>query len=178
MYKTSRKVESAFSRRARDIINSRRVNRRVNQQRQLSLKQNELDMEQLYLIEDLASNIVENGESQYFVAGKYLEMYFANANLELTEEEIKEIETKIPEGDKKKRFKQYGINPTLRKILYYTLIIAIISALVVPVEGKCRYECQQPRKKREECYRRYGRKSRECHKCCDGVSYPDIIYPR
>ena len=158
MYKTSRKAESAFSHRAKDIIKSRRMNRIVNEQRQLSIKQNELDMEQLYLIEDLASNIVENGESQYFVAGKYLEMYFANPNLELTEEEIKEIETKIPEGDKKKRFKQYGINPTLRKILYFTLVMTVIATVIVPVEGYC--ASRQACRKRDACRRKWGKKAK------------------
>ncbi len=166
MYKTSRKSESAFSRRGRDIINSRRVNRRVNQEGQLSIKQNELDMEQLHLIEDLTTDIVENGESQYFLLGKYLEMYFANPNLELTEEEIKEIETKIPEGEMKTRFKQYGINPALRKILYYTLVIAIITTLVVPVEGWCGSKYR--RRKRDSCYSQYGRYSKLCEKLkCD-----------
>jgi hypothetical protein len=161
MYKTSRKAESAFSHRAKDIIKSRRMNRIVNEQRQLSIKQNELDMEQLYLIEDLASNIVENGESQYFVTGKYLEMYFANPNLELTEEEIKEIESQIPEGHKKNRFIQYGTNPTIRKILYFTLVMTVIATVIVPVEGYCgsRQACRRQR----ECRRKWGK---QAHKKC------------
>ena len=58
MYKTSRKAESAFSQRGKDIIRSRRANRIADQQRQLSIKQNELNMEQLYLIEDLTTSKV------------------------------------------------------------------------------------------------------------------------
>ena len=145
MYKTSRKAESAFSQRGKDIIRSRRANRIADQQRQLSIKQNELNMEQLYLIEDLTTSIIENGNDEYFLLGKYLEMYFANPNLELTEEEIKEIETKIPEGDKKKRFIQHGINPTIRKILYFTLVMTVIAATIVPVQGKCNECCRRKR---------------------------------
>ena len=161
MYKTSRKAESAFSRRGRDIINSRRVNRRVKQEEQLLVKQNELDIEQLHLIEDLTTDIVENGESQYFLVGKYLEMYFANPNLELTEEEIKEIETKIPEGDKKTRFIQHGINPIIRKILYFTLVMTVIAQLVVPVQATC---SRSARKQRDTCYHKHGKHSKICKK--------------
>ncbi len=150
MYKTSRKAESAFSLRGKDIIRSRRANRIADQQRQLSIKQNELNMEQLYLIEDLTTNIIENGNDEYFLLGKYLEMYFANPNLELTEEEIKEIETKIPEGDKKKRFIQHGINPTIRKILYFTLVMTVIAALVVPADAINRGGPGRNRRRREE----------------------------
>ncbi len=157
MYKTSRKTESAFSRRGKDIIRSRRANRIADQQRQLSIKQNELDMEQLYLIEDLTTSIIENGNDEYFLLGKYLEMYFANPNLELTEEEIKEIETKIPEGDKKKQFKQYGINPTLRKILYFTLVMTVIATVIVPVEGHC--ASRQACRKRNACRSKWGKKA-------------------
>lgn len=166
MYKTSRKVKYAFSRKARDIINSRRVNRRVNQQRQLSLKQNELDMEQLYLIENLSNDMIEEGTGEYFLVGKYLEMCFGNPatkeNIELSEQDIKEIDSRIPEGEMKTRFKQYGINPALRKILYYTLIIAIITALVVPVEGYC--GSKEKSRKRDRCYHKYGKNSKKCQK--------------
>lgn len=170
MYKTSRKVKSAFSRKARDIINSRRVNRRVNQQRELSLKQNELDMEQLYLIENLSNDMIEEGTGEYFLVGKYLEMCFGNPNskenVQLSEEDIEEIDSRIPEGEMKTRFKQYGINPALRKILYYTLVIAIITTLVVPVEGWCGSKMR--RRKRDSCYSQYGRYSKLCEKLkCD-----------
>ena len=149
MYKTSRKAESAFSRRGKDIIRSRRANRMADQQRQLSIKQNELDMEQLYLIENLSSDIIENGNDQYFLVGKYLEMYFGNPNtkenVELSEQDIQEIDSRIPEGDKKKRFIQHGINPTIRKILYFTLVMTVIAATIVPVQGKCNECCRRKR---------------------------------
>jgi hypothetical protein len=154
MNKTSRKAQSAFSRRGRDIINSRRANRIANQQRQLSIKQNELDMAQLYLIENLSSDMIEEGTGEYFLVGKYLEMYFGNPNtkenIQLSEQDIQEIDSRIPEGERKTRFKQHGINPTLRKILYYTLVLAIIAALVVPADARHKGHSGRNRLRREK----------------------------
>ena len=130
------------NRSGKDVIESRRVNRIINQQRQLSIQQNELDIEQLQLVEDVAKIIVNTSESRYFVVGKYLHMFFNDTRLELTEKEIQEIESRIPEGDKKTRFKQYGLKPAIRKILYYTLIMTIIASLVFPVK---KYTMSKPR---------------------------------
>jgi hypothetical protein len=164
MYKTSRKSESAFSRRGRDIINSRRANRIADQQRQLSIKQNELDMEQLYLIEDLTTSIIEEGTGEYFLVGKYLEMYFGNPdtkqNVELSEQDIQEIDSRIPEGERKTRFKQYGINPKLRKILYYTLVLTIIAALVVPADARRGNHGRSRRKREKEARQRRHRQKK------------------
>ena len=55
------KGNSAFSHRGRYIINSRRVQRKVNQIKQLFLKQNQLDMTPLYLIDYLSSDMIEEG---------------------------------------------------------------------------------------------------------------------
>jgi len=153
MYKTSRKGNFAFSQRGRDIINSKRVQRKVKKEEQLSIKQNELDMAQLYLIENLSSDMVEEGIGEYFLVGKYLEMYFGNPdtkeNVELSEQDIQDIDSQIPEGEKKTRFKQHGINPTLRKILYYTLVLTIIAALVVPADARRNGNHGRSRRKRE-----------------------------
>jgi hypothetical protein len=166
MYKTSRKSESAFSRRGRDIINSRRANRIADQQRQLSIKQNELDIAQLYLIENLSSDMIEEGTGEYFLVGKYLEMYFGNPDtkeyIQLSEQDIQEIDSRIPEGERKVRFKQHGINPTLRKILYYTLVLTIIAALVVPADARHKGHSGRNRLRREKeaRQRRHARQKR------------------
>ncbi len=153
MYKTSRKGQSTFSQRGKDIINSRRVDRRVKQQEQISIKRNELDIEKLNLISDISSTMVDNGEGEYFLVGKYLEMYFGNPNLkenvELSEQDIKEIDSRIPEGERKTRFKQYGMNPTLKNILYFTLVMTIIAALVVPADARRNGNHGRSRRKRE-----------------------------
>ena len=162
MYKTSRKGNYAFSQRGRDIINSRRANRMADQQRQASIKQNELDMAQLYLIENLSSDMIEEGTGEYFLVGKYLEMYFGNPdikhNVELSEQDIQDIDSRIPEGERKTRFKQHGINPTLRKILYYTLVLAIIAALVVPADA--RHTTRKINQRKKEAKARYARQKR------------------
>lgn len=154
MYQTSRKAQSAFSQRGRDIITSRKAERRFKQQEQLFLKQNELDIEQLHLIENLSIDMIEEGTGEYFLVGKYLEMYFGNPdskeNVELSEQDIKEIDSQIPEGDRKTRFKHHGINPTLRKILYYTLVITIIAALIVPADARRNGNHGRSRRKREK----------------------------
>ena len=166
MYQTSRKGNSAFSLRGRDIINSRRVQRKVKHEEQASIKQNELDMVQLYLIENLSSDMIEEGTGEYFLVGKYLEMYFDNPdskeNVQLSEQDIQEIDSRIPEGERKTRFKQHGINPTLRKILYYTLVLTIIAALVVPAEARRNGNHGRSRRKREKeaRQRRHARQKR------------------
>lgn len=126
---------NGHQRSGKDIVESGRVNRMVYQQRQLSTKQNELDMEQLHLVEDLATEIITKPENRHFVIGKYLRILF---DPNLTEEEMQEIDTMIPEGDEKTRFEHYGVNPTLRKLLYYTLIMTVITALVFPAKGRHR----------------------------------------
>lgn len=153
MYQTSRKSNSAFSQRGRDILNSRRVQRKVEQEEQASIKQNELDLKQLYLIENLSSDMIEQGTGEYFLVGKYLEMYFGNPdlkqNVELDEQDIIEIDSRIPEGHRKTRLRQYGINPTLRKILYFTLVMTIIAALIVPSDARRNGNHGRSRRKRE-----------------------------
>ena len=158
MYKTSRKGESDNGRRGRDSINSRRVDRRVKQERQVSMKQNELDMAELSLIQDLSSDMVHEGIGESFLVGKYLEMYFGNhdtrEHVELSEQDINEIDSKIPDGPAKKRFKQYGINPTIRNILYFTLVMTIIAALIVPADARRNGNHGRSRRKREAKARR------------------------
>ena len=66
MYQTSRKAQSAFSQRGRDIITSRKAERRFKQQEQLFLKQNELDIEQIHLIQKLSIDMIEEGRGEYF----------------------------------------------------------------------------------------------------------------
>lgn len=166
MYKTSRKSKSDNGRLGKDSINSRKVDRRVKQERQVSMKQNELDMAQLSLIQNLSSDMLHEGTGESFLVGKYLEMYFGNhdtlEHVELSEQDINEIDSKIPDGPSKTRFKQYGINPTIRNILYFTLVMTVIAALVVPVEGYCssRQACRQ----RNTCIHKHGKHSNACKK--------------
>jgi hypothetical protein len=118
MFKTSRKSESAFSRRGRDIINSRRVNRRVNQEGQLSIKQNELDREQLHLIEDLANNIIENGDQHKFL--KYKQP--------LSEEEIEEIYELLPKRHLPSSMNRHLKNPLFLSVLLITVLANIVNS--------------------------------------------------
>lgn len=152
MYKTSRKGDSDNSRPGRASINSRKVDRRVKQERQLSIKQNELDMAQLSLIKHLSTDMIDEGTGESFLVGKYLEMYFGNhdtrEHVELSEQDIKEIDSKIPDGPSKTRFKQYGINPTIRNILYFTLVMTIIAALIVPADARHRGSRNSKRKQK------------------------------
>ena len=116
MYKTSRKGQSAFSRRGRDIINSRRVNRRVNQEGQLSIKQNELDMEQLHLIEDVANNIIENGDQNKFL--KYKQP--------LSKDEIEEIYDILPKRNVPPSMNRHLKNPLFLSALLLTVLTTIV----------------------------------------------------
>jgi hypothetical protein len=117
MYKTSRKGQSAFSRRGRDIINSRRVNRKVNQERQLIIKQNELDMEQLHLIEDIVSNIIENGDQNKFL--KYKQP--------LSKDEIEEIYDILPKRNVPPSMNRHLKNPLFLSALLLTVLTTIVS---------------------------------------------------
>ena len=61
--------------------------------------------------------------------GKYLRWWFyPSLTHNLTEKEIREINTIIPDEG----FKDYGrkLDLTLRKLLYYTLIMTVIASLV------------------------------------------------
>ena len=117
MYKTSRKGQSAFSRRGRDIINSRRANRRVNQERQLIIKQNELDMEQLHLIEDIVSNIIEDGDQHKFL--KYKQP--------LSKDEIEEINEILPKRNVPPSMNRHLKNPLFLSLLLITLLGNILT---------------------------------------------------
>ena len=61
----------------------------------------------------------------------------------------------------KKRFIQHGINPAIRKILYYTLVMTVIAALVVPADARGNHG--RPRRDpKRKCKRVHGKHSRFC----------------
>ena len=123
---------SQFSRRSE--LPDGRINRMFSQQRKSVAAQNELDIAQKQLVEEIAQEMAEKiinskCEHRYFVMGKYLRWWFYPSLTDnLTEKEIREINTIIPDEG----FKEYGRNldVTLRKFLYYTLIMAVITSIV------------------------------------------------
>jgi hypothetical protein len=126
---------SRYSRQSgKDIIHSNKEDMRVSQQGQLAAQQNELDIAQKQLVEEIAQEMAEKiinskCEHRYFVMGKYLRWWFYPSLTDnLTEKEIREINTIIPDEG----FKEYGrkLDVTLRKFLYYTLIMAVITSIV------------------------------------------------
>ena len=121
MYKTSRKGESDNGSRGRDSINSRRVDRRVKQERQVSMKQNELDMEQLSLIEDLSRNIVENGQ-----ADKLLK--YKDSSVPLSEDELYSL---LPKGKWTTRISRNFKNP----LFMSALLLTVLSSILTPVDA-------------------------------------------
>ena len=118
--------------RGKTRIDSAIENLRAFREERLSTKQNELDLDatQKQLVENLAEQVVEltpsKGKHRYFVIGQYLNWWL------LTEKEMQEIDTTMPEGDEKTRFEQYrdGVNPILKKLLYYALIMTVIASLI------------------------------------------------
>jgi len=129
MYRTSRKGNSSKS--GRDVINSRKADQRVRREEQSAKKQNEIDMNTLYLLEDISDQMVNEGLSTFFLTGKYLDMYFSNDDnpKSLTSEEMSRVDSLIPQGDNKTRFMEYvrNINISVKKTIYYILIILIIA---------------------------------------------------
>ena len=129
---------SQFSRYSRqsgkDIIHSNKEDMRVSQQGHVVAQQNELDIAQKQLVEEMAEEMAEKiinskCEHRYFVMGKYLRWWFYPSLTDnLTEKEIREINTIIPDEG----FKEYGrkLDVTLRKFLYYTLIMTVITSIV------------------------------------------------
>jgi hypothetical protein len=132
---------SRYSRQSgKDIIHSNKEDMRVSQQGQLVAQQNEFDIAQKQLVKEIAEEMAEKiinskCEHRYFVIGKYLRWWFyPSLTHNLTEKEIREINTIIPDEG----FKEYGrtLDLTLRKFLYYTLIMAIITSIVKERFGK------------------------------------------
>lgn len=128
MYKSSRKRKSIFSQRGRDIINSKRIERRVKQRDQLSIKQNELYRKHLNITENIAHQLIINNKSSHFFSDNIIELYNGKRKItDITDQEMEDIERLIPEGQQKQRFKKISkINPTLKKLLIWTLILLII----------------------------------------------------
>ena len=142
---------SQFSRYSRqsgkDIIHSNKEDMRASRQRDLFAEKNELDAAQTQLVNDLAEQVIQlkasKGEKRNFVIGKFLRVWFEP---NLTEEEkMREINTMIPEGHEKTRFEHYGriLNLTLRKLLYYTLIMTVIASLAAS-KGKPNFKSSGP----------------------------------
>jgi hypothetical protein len=132
---------SRYSRQSgKDIIHSNKEDMRVSQQGQLVAQQNEFDIAQKQLVKEIAEEMAEKiinskCEHRYFVIGKYLRWWFYPSLTDnLTEKEIREINTIIPDEG----FKEYGrrLDLTLRKFLYYTLIMTVIRSIVRERFGK------------------------------------------
>jgi hypothetical protein len=119
---------SQFSRRSE--LPDGRINRMFSQQRKSVAAQNELDMEQLQLV---AKEITTKPENPNFVIGKLSHVFFYPNYDNLTQEDMEEMNTIIPE-----RFKEYGrkLDLKLRKLLYYNLIIIVIASLVASKRAK------------------------------------------
>ena len=132
---------------SRHSINSANANRRASLQLDLFAKKNELSIAQTQLVNDLAEQVIKleasKGENRNFVIGEFLRLWFEP---NLTEEEkMREINTMIPEGHEKTRFEHYGriLNLTLRKLLYYTLIMTVIASLAAS-KGKPNFKSSGP----------------------------------
>jgi len=118
--------------RGKTLIDSAIANSRASRQSRSFAEKNELDLDaaQKQLVNDLAEQVVEltpsKGKHRYFVIGQYLNWWL------LTEKEMQEIDTTLPEGDEKTRFEQCRdrVNPTLKKLLYYALIMTVIASII------------------------------------------------
>jgi hypothetical protein len=139
---------SQFSRLSgRPRIDSAIANRRASRHRDLFAEKNELDAAQTQLVNGLAEQVIQleasKGENRNFVIGEFLRLWFEP---NLTEEEkMQKINTMIPEGHEKTRFEHYGriLNLTLRKLLYYTLIMTVIASLAAS-KGKPKFKSTGP----------------------------------
>lgn len=140
---------SQFSRNqpGKTSISSAIANSRASRQRDLFAEKNELDAAQTQLVNDLAEQVIQleasKGENRNFVIGEFLRLWFEP---NLTEEEkMQKINTMIPEGHEKTRFEHYGriLNLTLRKLLYYTLIMTVIASLAAS-KGKPKFKSTGP----------------------------------
>lgn len=118
--------------RGKTLIDSAIANSRASRQSRSFAEKNELNLDaaQKQLVNDLAEQVVEltpsKGKHRYFVIGQYLNWWL------LTEKEMQEIDTTMPEGDEKTRFEQYRdrVNPILKKLLYYALIMTVIASII------------------------------------------------
>ena len=132
---------------SRHSINSANANSRASLQLDLFAKKNELDAAQTQLVNGLAEQVIQleasKGENRNVVIGEFLRLWFEP---NLTEEEkMQKINTMIPEGHEKTRFEHYGriLNLTLRKLLYYTLIMTVIASLAAS-KGKPKFKSTGP----------------------------------
>jgi hypothetical protein len=128
-------------------INSAYANSRASRQSRSFAEKNELDAAQTQLVNDLAEQVIQleasKGENRNVVIGEFLRLWFEP---NLTEEEkMQKINTMIPEGHEKTRFEHYGriLNLTLRKLLYYTLIMTVIASLAAS-KGKPNFKSTGP----------------------------------
>ena len=121
--------------------------RKASRQSRSFAEKNELDAAQTQLVNGLAEQVIQleasKGENRNVVIGEFLRLWFEP---NLTEEEkMQKINTMIPEGHEKTRFEHYGriLNLTLRKLLYYTLIMTVIASLAAS-KGKPKFKSTGP----------------------------------
>ena len=126
--------QSSFSRMGKNIIKSRRVLNSTIQNLEHNLMQNELDMEHLIITENIARDLISNNHGSYFTSKFLIDTVEIQ---DITEQNMNEIESLIPEGKKKEALTKLWRNrPSVKKFLLWTLILLTLGLIIRPVEAQ------------------------------------------